>query len=83
MPNTVAVTLEVDVAAAAALADGRTRAAMGRLISRVLHPRPGRSELAEAIADAKAEARIAGLTDADIDAELEAYNSERRDAPTA
>ena len=56
---------------------------MGRLVSRVLHPRPGPSELAQAIADAKAEARAAGLTGADIDAELDAYNLERRGAPAA
>jgi hypothetical protein len=29
----------------------------------------------------KADARSAGLTDADIDAELAAYNAERRDPP--
>ncbi len=83
MPDTVPVTIEVDPVAAAALTDARTRAAMGRLVTRVLHPRPGPSELAQAIADAKAEARGAGLTDADIDAELDAYNAERRDAPLA
>ena len=83
MPDTVPVTIEVDPVAAAALANARTRAAMGRLVTRVLHPRPGPSELAQAIADAKAEARGAGLTDADIDAELDAYNAERRDAPPA
>ena len=83
MPDTVPVTIEVDAVAAAALADARTRAAMGRLVSRVLHPRPGPSELAQAIAEAKAEARGAGLTDAGIDAELEAYNAERRTAPAA
>ncbi|CAH2605990.1 Hydroxymethylglutaryl-CoA reductase (plasmid) [Rhodovastum atsumiense] len=38
-------------------------------------------ELAQAIAEAKAAARAAGLTDVDIDAELAAYNAERRDAP--
>ena len=78
MPDTVPVTIEVEPAAAAALGDPRTRAAMGRLVSRVLNPRPGPSELARAIAEAKAEARAAGLADADIDAELEAYNAERR-----
>jgi len=35
--------------------------------------------LAQAIAELKADARKAGLTDADIDAELAAYNAERRD----
>ena len=83
MSDTVSVTIEVDAPAAAALADGRTRAAMGRLVSRVLHPRAGPSELAQAIADAKAEARSTGLTDADIDAELDSYNAERRAAPAA
>jgi hypothetical protein len=83
MPDTVLVTIEVEPAAAAALGDPRTRAAMGRLVSRVLNPHPGPSELAQAIAAAKAEARAAGLTDADIDAELTAYNAECRDSPSA
>ena len=82
MPDTVPVTIEVDAAAAAALADSRTRAAMGRLVSRVLRPPSGPSELAQAIAEAKAEARAAGLTDADIEAELGAYNAERRSGPS-
>lgn len=84
MPNpaaTVDITIPVEPAVAAALADARTRAAMGRLLSRVLRPRSGPSELGLAIADAKAEARAAGLTDADIDAELDAYNAERRSPP--
>ena len=80
MPDTVPVTIEVEVDAAVALADGPTRAAMGRLISRVLRVRSGPSDLAQAIADAKAEARTAGLTDADIDVELDTYNAERRGA---
>jgi hypothetical protein len=83
VPDTVEITLDVDAVAASALADARTRAAMGRLVSRVLHPRLGPSDLAQAIADAKAEARSAGLTDADIDAELNAYNAERRVASAA
>ncbi|SDD96400.1 hypothetical protein [Belnapia rosea] len=83
MPDTVPVTIEVEPGAAAALGDPRTRAAMGRLVSRVLNPHPGPSELAQAIAAAKAEARAAGLTDADIDAELTAYNAEWRDSPSA
>jgi hypothetical protein len=36
-------------------------------------------ELSRAIAEMKAEARAAGLTDADIDAELAAFNAKRRD----
>ena len=81
--RTVDIPIPVEPAIAAALGDARTRAAMGRLLSRVLRPEPGPTPLARAIAEAKAEARASGLTDADIDAELEAYNAERRSAPTA
>jgi hypothetical protein len=79
MGKTVDVTIPVEPEVAAALVDTRNREAVGRLISRVLRPRAGPSPLAEAIAELKAEARAAGLTDADIDAELAAYNAERRD----
>jgi hypothetical protein len=44
----------------------------------VLHPRPGDDPLVEAIAALKAEVCATGLTDAEIDAELDAYNAERR-----
>lgn len=81
MDNTVNVIIPVEPEAAAALADARNREAMGRLVSRVLRPRSGPSPLAQAIAEMKADARAAGLTDADIDAELTAYNAERRDPP--
>ena len=79
MEGTVEVTIPVEPEAAAALADARNRAAVGRLVSRVLRPRAGPSPLAEAIAELKTEARAAGLTDAEIDAELAAYNAERRE----
>jgi hypothetical protein len=36
-----------------------------------------------AIAELKSEVAAAGLTDAEIDAELAAYNSERRDSRSA
>ena len=77
MSNTVEVLIEVG--AVAALANARTRVAIGGLVSRVLRPRLSPSKLAQAIADAKAAARDAGLTDDDIDAELDAYNAKRRD----
>ena len=79
MDSTVDVTIPVEPEAAAALTDARNREAIGRLVSRVLRPRCGPSPLAQAIAEMKADARAAGLTDADIDAELAAYNAERRD----
>ena len=82
MDNTIDVTIPVEPEAAAALADARNREAVGRLVSRVLSSRSGPSPLAEAIAALKAEVRQAGLTDAEIDAELAAYNAERRDRHT-
>ena len=82
MDETVDVTIRVAPEAAAALADARNREAVGRLVSRVLRPRAGPSPLAQAIAELKADARAAGLTNADIDAELAAYNAERRDRST-
>ncbi len=60
----------------------RGRAGVGRLVSRILrsHARP--FALAQTIAEMKQDAGAAGLTDADIDAELATYNAERR-APAA
>jgi hypothetical protein len=77
MDNAIDVTIPVEREAAAALADARNREAVGRLISRVFSPRSGPSPLAQALAALKAEVRQVGLTDADIDAELAAYNAER------
>jgi hypothetical protein len=79
MDKTVDVTIPVEPEAAVALADERNRQAVGRLVSRVLRRDSGPTPLARAIADMKADARAAGLTDADIDAELAAYNAERRE----
>jgi len=78
MADTVDVNIPVEPDAAAALADPRNREAVGRLVSRILRPHSGPSPLARAIADMKAGAHAAGVTDAEIDAELAAYNSERR-----
>jgi hypothetical protein len=78
MSKTVDVTIPVEPETAAALEDQRNREAVGRLVSRVLRPGSGPTPLARAIAAMKAEARAADLTDGDIDAELAAYNAERR-----
>src|SRR5438270_13885649 len=82
MDRTVEVTRPPEPEAAAALADARNLEAIGRLVSRVLRPRSGRSPLARAIAELKAEARAAGLSDADIVAELAACDAEHRDCST-
>ena len=78
MSKTVDVTIPVEPETAATLEDERNREAVGRLVSRVLRPGSGPTPLARAIAAMKAEARAADLTDGDIDAELAAYNAERR-----
>jgi hypothetical protein len=70
--------IEIPVAAAtaAALADGRRLEAIGRLVDRLV--RPGADEpLIALLAQSAAEAQAAGLTEAEIEAELAAYNVER------
>jgi hypothetical protein len=79
MDKTVDVMIPVEPEAATALADARNRAAVGRLVSRVLRPGSGPSPLARAIAELKAAARSSGLSDAEIDVQLAAYNAERRE----
>lgn len=79
MDTTIDVTIPVEPEAAAALADARNREMIGRLVSRVLRPAGGPTPLACAIAELKKDARAAGLSEVEIDAELAAYNAERRD----
>jgi len=76
--KSVDVTIPVDSHAATVLRDPRNRKAIGRLVSRVLRRGSGPSSLARALAEIKAEARAAGLTDGEIEAELDANNAERR-----
>ena len=72
------IEIEVEADTAAALADDRRRAAVGRMIDRMV--RPGESDtllvLLETIAE---QAHEAGFSDQDLEAELVAYNAERRD----
>jgi len=67
----------VEAATAAALSDARHRAAVGRLVDRLVRPGPD-DPLIALFERTVAEAHGAGLTEADIDAELEVYNAERR-----
>jgi hypothetical protein len=78
MGTTVEVTLPVDAEAAKALNSPARREAAGRYLSGLLTGGRIRDVLAEAIAEAKREARASGLTDEDIDAELEAWRGERK-----
>jgi hypothetical protein len=76
--KTVDVTIPLDPEAAKALDTPARREAVGRYLSELLKGRRVREALAEAIADVKREARASSLTDKDIDAELEAWRTERR-----
>ena len=78
MDSTVEVTLPVDAEAAKALDNPARREAAGRYLSFLLKGERVREALAEAIADAKQEARASGLTDEAIDAELGAWRAERK-----
>ncbi len=77
MDTTVDVTIPVDAEAARALASPARREAAGRYLSGLLKGERVNEVLAEAITDAKREARASGLTDAEIDAELEVWRAER------
>jgi hypothetical protein len=78
MDTTVEVTLPVDAEAAKALNSPARREAAGRYLSGLLTGGRVRDVLAEAIAEAKREARASGLMDEDIDAELEVWRGERK-----
>ena len=71
------IEIPVEQATAAALSDARRREAVGRLVDRLV--RPGADDPLIALFERTAnEAREAGLTEAEIEAELAAYNAERR-----
>ena len=71
------IEIPVQPATAAALSDTRRREAVGRLVDRLV--RPGADDPLVALLErTAAEARDAGLAEADVVAELAAYNAERR-----
>ena len=76
MNDMVDVTLPVEREAAEALATPARREAAGRVLNGLLKGGRLGDILAEAIADAKREARAAGLMDEAIDAELAAWRAE-------
>ncbi len=80
--HTVDIAIPVDVSVAAALDDAAVRAMAGCLVSRMLQP--ARVERLFDTMDAiSAEAARRGLTEDILDAELAAYNAERRNATPA
>ena len=70
MPETVDVAIPVEVEAAQALADARKREAVGRIISRLLRPRPGQDPLLDAMRRLSADAAAKGLTPEILEREL-------------
>lgn len=78
MPRTVTIELPVDEAAAEALKDADRLASVGRLVSKVARLYQGPDPLAAVLEHTSRSAQEAGLTDAEIDAELADYNAERR-----
>jgi hypothetical protein len=79
MAETVMVEIPLTPEAAEALGDPERRERIGKLISRMLRPRsPGDDPLAAIFASIKSATRADGLTDEEIEAELAAYNAERR-----
>lgn len=79
MSKTILVAIPVSPEAAVALADAERRERIGRLVTHMLRPgAAARDPLADLIAQARAAAHQDSLTDEAIDAELAAYNAERR-----
>lgn len=78
MNRLVRVEIPVDEAAAEALKDADRRARIGRLVSQVARLDQGPDPLAAVLERTSRAAVAAGLTDEAIDAELAAYNAERR-----
>ncbi len=77
MDRIVTVNVPVEAETARALTDARRLEAVGRLVDRLV--RPGQDDPLAAVFEATAAgARAAGLTEADIAAELALYNAERR-----
>jgi hypothetical protein len=79
MADAVMVEIPVTPEAAEALGDLARRERIGKLVSNMLRPQsPGDDPLAMVFASIKSSARADGLTDEEIEAELAAYNAERR-----
>lgn len=78
MSRLVTVEIPVDEAAAKVLEDAERRARMGRLVSQIARLQQGPDPLATVLDRTSRAARQAGLTDDGIEAELAAYNAERR-----
>ncbi|HEX6443187.1 MAG TPA: hypothetical protein VF007_13430 [Stellaceae bacterium] len=77
MDDSVNVAIPVDAETARCLESPARRAAVGRYLSELLKGGRIPDLLAEAIAETKREARESGLTEGEIDAELDAWRAGR------
>lgn len=77
MTQLTTIQIQVEATTAAALSDARRLEAVGRLIDRIVHPTTD-DPLIALLERTSAEAQAAGLTRDEIEAELAAYNAERR-----
>jgi hypothetical protein len=80
--RTIDVPIPVETTVASALNDAATRAIAGRMVSHMLQP-ASLERLVQVMDAISVEAERRGLTDEILDAELDAYNAERRDASSA
>ncbi len=76
--HTIDIAIPVEASVAAALDDAALRAMAGRLVSRMLQP-ASIENLFDTMDAISAGAAKRGLTDEILEAELAAYNSERRE----
>ena len=77
MSQMTMIEIPVEAATAAALTDDRRREAIGHLVDRLV--RPGADDPLLPLLDrTTAEAQSAGLSEAEVEAKLAAYNAERR-----
>jgi hypothetical protein len=76
MSDVVDVIIPVDADAARELQTPARREALGRFVSGLLKGRGIADALAEAIKEAKHEAAARGLTNDDVDSEIEAWRAE-------
>ncbi len=77
MDQAAKIEIPVDAATAAALTNARRLEAVGRLVDRLVRPGAG-DPLAVILGQTACEAQSAGFNAAEVEAELSAYNLERR-----
>ena len=75
MPDIVDVSIPVEAETAPALADARTREAVGGIISRLLRPRPGQGPLLDTMRRLAVGVTAKGLSPETLERELADHNA--------